>query len=268
MVQHGAYQLLMQHYYLKARPLPANAELLHRVCRCTNDAERSAMDSVLREFFNLTDGVYRHTRIDDELEKSKKISEKRSAAAKSRHANDSASDAANADAIAHANAEQKDTQSQPQVLTTPTDVGVVRPDSETATVARMSEDWQPNEAAWAWINSFNVTPEQAAPIILEFKNYWLGRSQRRADWSLAFVRNGKAEGSLVRLRDNANGQDRHNGGSESRAKRVNDTLQAIARRETGALGDSLGGSNLCEAPGALPPQVDFSHRRDRGTGSG
>lgn len=115
MVEHGAYKLLMQHYYLKGAPLPANAELLYRVCRCTNDAERAAVRAILGEFFLLDGDSYRHPRIDLELEKSRDISEKRRNAANSRHAI--------ADAIADAKAPairiQKDTQSQSQVKDIP-----------------------------------------------------------------------------------------------------------------------------------------------------
>jgi uncharacterized protein YdaU (DUF1376 family) len=103
LAQHGAYILLMAHYYRTRRPLPANASVLHRVCRCTTDADKSSVDEVLAEFFTLEDGLYRHNRIDRELAKSTDISEKRRAAAQAKHQKGR-----------HANAVQMHTQPQPQ----------------------------------------------------------------------------------------------------------------------------------------------------------
>jgi uncharacterized protein YdaU (DUF1376 family) len=103
LTQHGAYLLLMAHYYRTRRPLPAKASVLHRVCRCTTDADKSAVDEVLAEFFTLDDGFYRHNRIDRELAKSADISEKRRAAAQAKHRKDR-----------DAHAVQMHTQPQPQ----------------------------------------------------------------------------------------------------------------------------------------------------------
>jgi len=72
--QHGAYLLLMAHYYTTGRPLPANASLLQRICRCMTDAERAATEQVLGEFFVLEGGVYRHRRIERELAKDVEVS--------------------------------------------------------------------------------------------------------------------------------------------------------------------------------------------------
>ena len=109
LAEHGAYLLLMGHYYSTRRPLPANAALLHRVCRCTNDEEKRAVETVLREFFTKDGEVYRHQRIDAELAKVVDISAKRRIAATKSHR-------VREVAIAPANAEQKhqQVQSQPQ----------------------------------------------------------------------------------------------------------------------------------------------------------
>lgn len=107
--EHGAYLLLMAHYYMTGNPIPANAEQVHRICRCTTDAERAAADSVLAQFFIEQDGEHHHERIDDELKKSNEISEKRANAARMKKQLSSKSSA-----NAGANAEQKHTQPQPQ----------------------------------------------------------------------------------------------------------------------------------------------------------
>jgi uncharacterized protein YdaU (DUF1376 family) len=64
LAQHGAYLLLILHYY-RTTTLPANA--VHRICRCSNDADKEICDSILREFFVLDGEVYRHKRIEEEI---------------------------------------------------------------------------------------------------------------------------------------------------------------------------------------------------------
>jgi uncharacterized protein YdaU (DUF1376 family) len=103
--QHGAYLLLISHYWNNAIA-PANADDLQVICRCRTDADRDAVAYVVQTFFT-SDGVRLYQkRIDQELLKAGSISEKRKIAALSRYAN--------APAIASANAVQLHTQSQSQ----------------------------------------------------------------------------------------------------------------------------------------------------------
>lgn len=105
-IQDGAYRRLLDRYYMSGVPLPANAELLYRICRAFDDAERAAIDFVLGEFFVLTPLGYTQERVEDELKKATNLSETRRKAANSRHTK--------GDANACANAEQEHTQSQSQ----------------------------------------------------------------------------------------------------------------------------------------------------------
>lgn len=104
-LQDCAYRRLMDHYYITEKPLPANAELLHRICRAFDDAERASIDFVLARYFIKDRGVYRHDRIDEELQKAQELSETRAKAANSRYAK--------ARANGHAIAEQKQTHPLP-----------------------------------------------------------------------------------------------------------------------------------------------------------
>ena len=93
MLEHGAYVQLIAHYHNKGEPIPANASVLHRVCRCTNATEEQAVVSILGRYFHLEGDTYRHNRIERELAKCKQISEVRRNAARKRHrANAPASD--------------------------------------------------------------------------------------------------------------------------------------------------------------------------------
>lgn len=82
--QHGAYLLLMLHYYATGGPIPANAMQVHAICRCTNDAERHAANTVLQLFFTREEDFYRNTRIDAEIAKRSALRTKRQNAAQER----------------------------------------------------------------------------------------------------------------------------------------------------------------------------------------
>lgn len=81
LMEHGAYRLLLDHYYKKRQALPANASLLHRICRAFAADEQAAVQSVLNEFFVLQSDGYHQKRADREIGKAVEISAKRSAAA-------------------------------------------------------------------------------------------------------------------------------------------------------------------------------------------
>jgi uncharacterized protein YdaU (DUF1376 family) len=111
-MEHGAYNVLLDHYYLTERPLPSDLMHLQRICRAFADGEVDALQSVLRQFFVISPDGYRNDKADRELSKRVAISEKRKEAAVSRHNGDRkqprrkhAKAHANGDAHAPANAD-------------------------------------------------------------------------------------------------------------------------------------------------------------------
>lgn len=86
-IEHGAYGLLLDEYYFTEKPLPANASLLHRICRATSMQEQEAVDAIIAQFFVLTPDGYRNKKADEQLVKRLNIKEKRSNAAFTRHEN-------------------------------------------------------------------------------------------------------------------------------------------------------------------------------------
>ena len=103
LAQHGAYRLLLDHYYSTAGPLPTDVTALHRVCRAFDQSEKDAVSSVLAESFELRADGYHNTRADAELAKQAEIRERLSDSgrrgAKKRWAHDTpASNTANGDA--------------------------------------------------------------------------------------------------------------------------------------------------------------------------
>lgn len=52
--EHGAYMLMLQHYYATERPLPSG-KALHRMLRAHEAEEREAVDSVVKQFWTSTE---------------------------------------------------------------------------------------------------------------------------------------------------------------------------------------------------------------------
>lgn len=100
MLEHGAYNLLLDHYFATEKPIPANAVQVHRICMALADDEQVAVQSVLQQFFTLEDDGYHNLRADEEIEKKKEISKKRQKAAKKSHENRKNKSPANAGANA------------------------------------------------------------------------------------------------------------------------------------------------------------------------
>lgn len=85
LTEQGAYMALLKHYYRTGKSLPANADQLHRICRAHGEHEEGSVDSVAAQFFTRgPDGEYHNKRADLEIAKSKELSEKRAAAARSK----------------------------------------------------------------------------------------------------------------------------------------------------------------------------------------
>lgn len=85
LAEHGAYTLLLDHYYLNG-PMAIAINLLaacYRVCRAQTDEERSAVESVVKQFFTVEDdGCLHNQRADKELANRKNVSETRSSVGK------------------------------------------------------------------------------------------------------------------------------------------------------------------------------------------
>lgn len=70
MLEHGAYNLLLDRYYATEQGLPADQA--HRLARARTEEEKAAVDAVLGEFFTLTDGLWIKNRVEEEIEKANK----------------------------------------------------------------------------------------------------------------------------------------------------------------------------------------------------
>lgn len=66
--EHGAYMLMLQHYYATEKPLPSGKSL-HRMLRAQDKTERDAIDAVVTQFWIETDAGIVNERADAEITK-------------------------------------------------------------------------------------------------------------------------------------------------------------------------------------------------------
>lgn len=99
MLEDGAYRRLMDAIYLREGPLPADKQQIYRLVRAFSNAEKSAVESVLSEFFVLGDAGYTNARCDEELDSIRTKSAVRSQSARTRWSNANAYANADADAM-------------------------------------------------------------------------------------------------------------------------------------------------------------------------
>lgn len=76
LTEHGAYRILLDHYYSTLSPLPASTQTLCRICRATTELETESVKIVAEQFFPLNgDGRRHNSRADQELNRWKQQAE-------------------------------------------------------------------------------------------------------------------------------------------------------------------------------------------------
>lgn len=73
--EHGAYLLMLQHYYATEQPLPTG-KTLYRMLRAQDKEEQDAIDSVVAKFWEASEGGLVNRRAMEELEKGDRQREK------------------------------------------------------------------------------------------------------------------------------------------------------------------------------------------------
>ena len=68
-IEHGVYALMLDAYYATERPLPKDIDALCRLLRAMTQAEKKAAQSILSQFWKLTDGGWINSRAATEIAK-------------------------------------------------------------------------------------------------------------------------------------------------------------------------------------------------------
>lgn len=74
-LMHGAYLMLLRHYWCTGLPLPDDDDELWRTARCDSLKEWQGIRPKIAKLFQIGDGLWRHKRVEKELAKSAAISE-------------------------------------------------------------------------------------------------------------------------------------------------------------------------------------------------
>lgn len=67
MVEHGAYSMLLDAYYIEERPIPLDLETVYEICKATKPAFRAAVDKVLDRYFEKRADGFHNKRADEEI---------------------------------------------------------------------------------------------------------------------------------------------------------------------------------------------------------
>lgn len=77
---HGAYLMLIKHYWSTGTPLTDDDAQLWRVACCDSIGAWRKIRPVIEKFFDIANGIWRHGRVDKELARAVEITNKRAAA--------------------------------------------------------------------------------------------------------------------------------------------------------------------------------------------
>lgn len=187
-----AYRRLLDQYYLREGPLPADIEATAKLVRMRS--MKADVESVLNEFFTLTEDGWRHSRCDAEIEKMQdKQAKARASGLASANARSKAQKASAERSLTaeQANVERSlDQESTDVQLLTPTPTptpknSVVSPSASPADRgSRLPTDWS---APDDWITWCRQNRPDLDPVLVadQFRDFWLakpGKDGRKSDW--------------------------------------------------------------------------------------
>jgi len=180
--EHGAYLLLILHYWTSGKPLEDDDNKLRRIARMTA-REWDVSRETLAAFFTIAEGIWKHKRIDSELGRA----ERRSIAT-SKAGSKGAAKRWQTHSKGITNASQghwqNDAQSQSQSQS---------PDGEKnisiearATVSQMPMAWEPDAAIQQFAALKCINPAELAEQAELFRDHYLANGHTAADWSARF----------------------------------------------------------------------------------
>lgn len=254
LAEHGAYLLMLQHYYATEKPLPIGREL-YRLLRAETRQERDAVDAVSRRFWAETDAGLINERADVEIRKAD-------------HQRTVNREIGKRGGRPKRTEQQTETETESVIESKPNRNPNQTPDYNSpspslrsgapplaARGSRLPRDWTPSEAGWAFA-CHALDPARATLELAKFRDYWASKSGaggRSCDWEAAWRNWIRKAVEYAEGRRNGGGNGSGNGGRKSAVDRVRE-----ANRE--ALEGS--GDALAADDGDLRPPLDQRPRRD------
>jgi len=177
-----AYSRLLRVYYRLERALPQDTGEVCRLVRARTSTHRHAVETVLREFFDLRDDGWHNKRADEEIESYRaqcehnRIVGKRGGRPKK------------TEVVNYGNPDETQVVSEKNPNQEPRTKNQER--AEATRGSRLPPDWLPSELLRAW--AAKERPDLDLDVtIANFRDYWLakpGKDGRKADWEATFRR--------------------------------------------------------------------------------
>jgi len=242
MIEHGAYNLLLDYYYADEQPLPLDHDELYMMVRAMRPDDRRAIDKVLGIFFKAMPDGYHQKRVDHEIEVSKKARSNGKQGGRPPTGSRSGmepddkpldltgSGTGNETEHITGSGHPPTTNHQPPTfnLQPPEKAGAKRPRG-----SRMLADWiLPIEwEAWACAEQPTWTQRYAHLVADKFRDHWLGASGQTAvknDWQATWRNWVRKEGPN---KINGAGHGKHDAYADNRAAQLRDRAdEALAGR--------------------------------------
>jgi len=163
MIEHGAYTLLLDHYYQIERALPIDRESIYRICRAMEQTERQAVDRVIEQFFSNCDGALHNSKCDAVIATAREHAELQSR---------------KGTAGAEKRWKKKRKVAEPQDAA---------PKPSRANGKHPIGDWKPTEDEMARIaERYKRTPAQMAAYFTELRDYCARTGSQYADYLAAY----------------------------------------------------------------------------------
>lgn len=214
MAEHGAFLLMLQHYYATEKPLPVG-RALHRILRAETDEERNAIDSVAAQFWTLTDDGLINARADEEIGKAREQADTNRRIARARE------EKRRVERTEHeACSNREPNHSHSHIPTSLRSVGRAR-------ATRLPPNWEPSDVDWG--NACIALHTTGAKRELEkFRDYWAakaGAGGTKADWDATWRNWVRKAGEYA--------ESRGTGEKLSAVERVRRDSEEWARKRTG-----------------------------------
>lgn len=199
MLEDGAYRRLIDAYYIREAPLPAELRDVFRLVRAQSKHDREAVETVLREFFAETPEGWRHGRCEREIERFRSKSEKARASIRTRWEKAKAAkpdeQQSNNDRNTNVSGggyerNSNDIHRAPVPRhQTPDTTLVAKLQGEAPQAARrgsrLPPDWEPGEPGMAFAAQQGLTNGRATAELAKFRDFWTaktGADATKADW--------------------------------------------------------------------------------------
>lgn len=197
-VERSVYRDTLDMYYDTESPLPSdNFDRLCRVLLCVTDEEKSALRTVLDEFYVLTEAGHYHARCEHEIAKyrsnstAKARAGKASAEARKNKCKTQVEHVLNS--VEQNNNQEIINNNQEIISLLPASQEPAAPKKQKKIASRLPDDWKPEKQHWDAAVEINpdFTREWFVLTAHKFKDYWIAKSGKdatKADW-LATWRN-------------------------------------------------------------------------------